>query len=246
MRSFADGASYFSQGIQGLKLNKVKRFVIFPLLANLLLIGGSSYWLIGQLAVWKNQFDAWLPEWLQWLSVLFWPVVVIFMFLAVFYTFAILANWVAAPFNGLLSETVEKQVSKTSPPTLNIWKELPRVFGREFTKLRYFIPKALAMLILTIMTFWLPILSPFVTLGWFLFSAWMMAIQYVDYPFDNHATRFQDTLAFCRERRMMMLGFGSVVMLLTMVPFVNILIMPVAVIGATKLFVREYKQEAVI
>jgi len=243
MRSFVDGANYFAEGLQGLKLNKVKRFIIFPILINLILIGSSSVWLLQELAVWKTEFEAWLPEWLLWLSVIFWPVVVIFMLLVVFYTFAILANWIAAPFNGLLSETVEKQISQTSPPTLNIWKELPRVFGREFKKLGYFVPKALAMFVLTILSFFIPILSPFVTIMWFLFSAWMMTIQYIDYPFDNHASRFQDTLNFCQENRMMALGFGSVVMFLTMIPFVNILVMPVAVIGATQMFVKEYKQD---
>lgn len=243
MRSFFDGANYFAQGIHGLKLPKVKRFVIIPMLINFILIGSSSWWLITELAIWKTEFEAWLPEYLQWLSLLFWPIVVLFMMLVVFYTFAILSNWIAAPFNGLLSETVEKRISRTEPPILSIWKELPRVFGREFKKLAYFIPKAIAMLLLTILTFWIPILSPFVTLMWFAFSAWMMTIQYIDYPFDNHKSRFQETLGFCRENRMMALGFGSIVMLLTMIPFVNILVMPVAVIGATKMFVAECKGE---
>ncbi|MDI4751576.1 hypothetical protein MJL81_28700, partial [Salmonella enterica subsp. enterica serovar Anatum] len=41
---------------------------------------------------------------LQWLSYLLWPIAVISVLLVFGYFFSTLANWIAAPFNGLLAE----------------------------------------------------------------------------------------------------------------------------------------------
>jgi uncharacterized protein involved in cysteine biosynthesis len=48
-----------------------------------------------------------MPDWLQWLNYLLWPVVVISVLLVFGYFFSTIANWIAAPFNGLLAEQLE-------------------------------------------------------------------------------------------------------------------------------------------
>jgi len=67
----------------------------------------------------------------------------------------------------------------------------------------------------------------------------MLAIQYVDYPADNNKLSWPDMLAWLREKRWQSLGFGGTVYLALLVPFANILVMPVAVAGATLFWVRE-------
>jgi CysZ protein len=244
MRSFLQGANYFAQGLQGLSIPKVKRFIIIPLLINLIFIGGASSWVIGEMGIWKQSLEDWLWESLQFLMVLFWPIIIGFIFIIVFYTFTILSNWIAAPFNGLLAEIVEKHESPPGPPSFSVLKDLPRIFGREFKKLMYYVPRVLGLVVLSILVFIIPFLaflSPFIGLIWFLFSAWMMAIQYIDYSYDNHQGRFIHTLSDCKKNRAMALGFGCMVMFFTMIPFVNILVMPIAVIGSTKMFVEHFK-----
>ena len=49
-----------------------------------------------------------LGAWLDWLRYLLWPLFVLTAVLLVFYTFSLLTNLIAAPFNGLLAEAVEK------------------------------------------------------------------------------------------------------------------------------------------
>lgn len=246
IKSGFSGAQYFTKGLQLVRLKGIRHFVVLPLLINIVLLLSACIWLFNQLLDWKTQFYNWSWEWVQWvldnLGWLLWPLVFIVIFLSVFYFFAIIANWLAAPFNGLLSEAVERHLAGADT-TQNesfstVIKDLPRIFGREWAKLKYWLPKALACLIL----FLIPGVNLVAPVIWVLFSAWMMAVQYIDYPMDNHKVSFHDMLTQLRERRGGPLGFGGTVMLITMIPIVNILVMPVAVAGATALWYDNYRE----
>ena len=44
---------------------------------------------------------------------------------------------------------------------------------------------------------------------WGLFSAWMLAIEYADYPMANHMLRFPEQRKRLRRRRLLSWGFGG-------------------------------------
>jgi CysZ protein len=179
----------------------------------------------------------WLPGWLEWLGYLVWPLFALLALVVVFYGFSIVANLIAAPFNGLLAEMVEKDL--TGEPVEGDWKQvvrdiLPAIWS-EVRKLVYFVLRAAPLGIL----FLIPgvnLAAPFL---WVLFSAWMMAIQYVDYPMGNHQLFFKDQRRRLRQRRLQALGFGGLTMLLTLIPVINFFIMPAAVAGATAMWVND-------
>ena len=77
---------------------------------------------------------------------------------------------------------------------------------------------------------------------WFAFAAWMMAIQYCDYPMDNNQVGFKQMKQLLAERRWAALGFGSLIQLGMLVPGLNLILMPSAVIGATIFWVEQYKR----
>jgi CysZ protein len=77
---------------------------------------------------------------------------------------------------------------------------------------------------------------------WFLFTSWMMAIQYCDYPYDNHKISFANMRSQLRGDLTGSYSFGITVSIASMVPFLNLLVMPVAVCGATAMWVDRYKQ----
>ena len=79
---------------------------------------------------------------------------------------------------------------------------------------------------------------------WLLFGVWMMAIQYIDYPADNHKLGWNEMLAWLRQKRWQSMSFGGIVYLVLLVPVVNLLMMPAAVAGATLFWVREQGAEA--
>ena len=154
-----------------------------------------------------------------------------------------MANWIAAPFNGLLAEKVEQILTgeaMNDTGMLDVVKDVPRTFGREWTKLKYYLPKAIGCLILFLIPVVGQTLAPVL---WFLLSAWMMAIQYVDYPFDNHKIGFITMRDALKQRRGKCLSFGALVTLFSAIPVVNLFVMPVAICGATAMWVDQYRSE---
>ncbi|MCQ4856582.1 sulfate transporter CysZ, partial [Escherichia coli] len=99
----------------------IRRFVILPLLVNILLMGGAFWWLFTQLDVWIPTLMSYVPDWLQWLSYLLWPLAVISVLLVLGYFFSTIANWIAAPFNGLLAEQLEARLTGATPPDTGIF-----------------------------------------------------------------------------------------------------------------------------
>ena len=242
-RTPLSGAHYLSKGFTLVRQPGIKRFVLIPLLINILLLSIATTYAFNWLDDWyaaSSQSDWTIVRWsVENLGWLIWPLLVIGVFVVVFFAFAFLANWIAAPFNGLLSEAVERKlVGKTYTEDVFNWqsffKDIPRLMGREWRKLRYYLPRALGCLLLFF------VIGPLAPIIWFLFNAWMTGIQYIDYPMDNRRAAFSETLALVNQKRSGPFGFGALVMLFTMIPVINILIMPVAVAGATALWFDRY------
>ncbi len=235
------GLYYFSQGWKLISLPGIRRYVFMPLLINVLLMGGAFWWLFTRLDTWIPALLSYVPDWLQWLSYVIWPLAVISILLVFGYLFSTLTNWIAAPFNGLLAEQLEARLTGATPPDggiTGIMKDLPRIMKREWQKLAWYLPRAVLLLIL----YFIPGVGQTVApVLWFLFSAWMMSIQYCDYPFDNHKVPFRTMRGALRTRKMTNMQFGMIVNLFTMIPVLNLFIMPVAVCGATALWVDEYR-----
>lgn len=102
-------------------------------------------------------------------------------------------------------------------------------------KLAYYLPRAAALLVVSL----IPGINVLAAPLWLLFGVWMMAIQYIDYPADNHKMSWQAMLEWLRRKRWASLSFGGIVYLALLVPLLNILMMPAAVAGATLFWVQE-------
>lgn len=239
------GTQYFIEGFHLATRPGIRRFVILPLLANIIFLGGAFWWLFSQLNNWVNWVMEKIPSWLQWLDYLIWPLAVITILLLFTYLFSTLANIIAAPFNGWLSEVLESQLTGKPAPDSGITgliKDIPRILKRELVKLAYYLPRAILLLLL----YFIPVFGQTVApVLWFVFSAWMLAIQYCDYPFDNRKVSFNDMKLSLRRNKMDNLQFGAWVSVLTMIPIVNLFIMPVAVCGATSMWVDKYRSHYV-
>lgn len=243
------GAQYLSSGFKLVWKPGIKRFVFIPLLINLVVLSIATIYAFNLISDWHASLPLWLDsqinsehwyirwpsEVLSWviesLDWLLWPLLVASVLISVFFVFSFLANWIAAPFNGLLAEAVEKHLASDSYAETDFriaqfLSDIPRLVGREWQKFIYYLPRAVGCLILFFTP--LSVLAPFI---WFLFNSWMSAIQYVDYPIDNNQMRFSTTLSFARQNKKDAYSFGIVVMLITMIPIINLLLMPVAVAG---------------
>ena len=233
------GASYFLKGFQLIQQKGVRRFVFIPLAINVLLFSFAFYFVYLELANYMESLLAWLPNWLDWLNVILWPLALITVLVIFSFVFSTVANWLAAPFNGLLSEKIEAILQGNNAPKgdfLDIIKDTPRTLHREWQKLCYYLPRAIGFFILL----WLPFIGQIL---WFLFIAWMMAIQYKDYPFDNHKIPFARMKELLKQNQGISYSFGITVAVFSMVPIINLIVMPVAICGATALWVDHYQKK---
>lgn len=230
------GPNYLVRGLQLLTEPDLRPFIVWPLIVNCLLFSAAIYLLTQYFGYWVDTGLRILPNWLQFIDWLLWPLFALLVLIGVYFSFATLAGLIAAPFNGLLAERVEQRQRGELLIEEN-WKTVlatvPRALQREVQKLSYYLPRILLLLLLL----WVPILGP---IAWFLFGAWMMAIQYCDYPMDNNRIPFGQMRQLLRQRRLTALGFGSLVSLAMLVPVLNLVIMPAAVIGATLLWLEEF------
>ncbi|KJY92732.1 sulfate transporter CysZ [Vibrio neptunius] len=236
------GFGYFFYGLELAVTPGIRQFVLLPLLANILLVGGALFYLFSHLDVWIEQLMGQLPGFLSWLSYILWPLIVLTILATFSYFFSTLANFVAAPFNGLLAEKVEEHLTGkkvNEDGMFAVVRDTPRILAREWRKLLYVLPKAIGLFILLL----IPALGQ--TLGpvlWFGFTAWMLAIQYCDYPFDNHKVPFNEMRNNLKQKQGKAYSFGALVAIFTTVPILNLIIMPVAVCGATAIWVSEFKR----
>jgi CysZ protein len=235
------GAGYFFRGLSMLPNRGIRLFVLIPLLANIgcfLLLGGVAWHYI--VAV-NDYVLGSLPDWLGFLSWVLVPLMWIMGGLATGYFSTFLVLLFTSPFHSLLAEKVEEQVTGQPLPALEgigaALAEIPRGIGREIRKLLYYLPKALIVLVVS----FIPGLNAVSPVLWFLLGAWMMSLQFVDYPMDNHRLPFREVRDACGARRLSSMGFGGVVAFVSGIPLLNMIVIPAAVIGATLLWCDEMR-----
>ena len=236
------GAGYFIKGFELIRTPGIRRFVFIPLTVNLILFASAFYYMFLQLESYMLTIEDWLGDSFAWLSSFIWPLAVLFVLIIFSFIFSSVANWIAAPFNGLLSEKVEALLTNqplNDGSALDVVKDIPRTLGREVSKLAYYLPRAIGFFLL----YWiLPVIGQVL---WFLFLAWMMAVQYKDYPFDNHKIDFTQMRQALKQRQGLSYSFGITTAIFSMIPFINLVVMPVAICGATALWVDHYREDFV-
>ena len=237
--NIARGADYLVRGARMLGHPSLRLFVIIPLAVNILIFG-SLIWLgYSYLSQLISGWMAAVPEWLNFIEWIIWPLIGVTVSLITGYLFTAVALIIASPFNALLSEKAEELATGRPVDSLEglgpALMALPRGIFRELRKLLYYVPMAAFVLLLS----FIPGLNAVAPALWFLLGAWMMSIQFVDYPMDNHQLSFADVKEAVRTRRLSSMGFGGLVALCTGIPVVNFFVVPAAVVGATLLWVEE-------
>ncbi|WP_295393041.1 sulfate transporter CysZ [uncultured Thiodictyon sp.] len=232
------GAGYLLQGIRLIARPGLRRFVILPLLINILVFAAGIWAGVSWFKGFVTSMHAWIPGWLQWLDWLLWPLFALLLLVLVVYGFSLVANLIASPFNGLLAEKVELLLTGRSLEQgggmAQLLRELLPTLVDEGKKVLY----ALALAIPFLFLLFVPVVGPVL---WFLYTAWVLALQYLDYPMGNSGLKFREMRRRLQERRGLSLGFGAATAGLSLIPVVNFIVMPSAVAGATALWVRELK-----
>ena len=233
------GAMYFFRGIRLIFTPGLRTYVVVPLLVNVVLFSALIYFGAAQF---RDLLDWLLPDWLDWLAVVLLPLFIVAALVIVFFTFSLIGNLIAAPFNGLLAEAVECHITGVPIPGGGVKKmiaDLGRTFTSELVKLAYIAIRGVPVLLL----FVIPGLNLAAPIIWILFGAWMLAISYVDYPMANHGLTFPEQRRQLGKQRYLALGFGGATMFALAIPLVNFLVIPAAVAGATILWVERLERD---
>lgn len=231
MLNFLKGFSECFSGFGLIFLPGIRHFVIIPLLINISLFSGAIFLLHQKMDEWIQSL---LPGWLSWLEWLIWPLFATTALLFVFYSFTLFANLIAAPFNSLLAARVEAHINGKAIENDNsekLFTLIIRSVASEIHKMFYFLIWLIPLIILTLIP-GLNLIAPF---AWFIFAVWSFSLEYIDYPLSNHGLLFKEIRQYNRQHRMRALGLGCGIFIITSLPVLNFLAMPVAVAGATKL-----------
>ncbi len=240
---FGAGAAYLLQGFNLLKHPKILPFVVFPIAINVALFYFGFNYLNDIFEGWLASFSARIPEWLGFIEgVLVWLFRIVLLLLFAF-SFTFFANFIGSPFYGLMAERVEALKNPgTEFPPFNLQELLaivPRSLLRELQKLFYYLARAIPLILLSALSLVITPLATLTPVIWFVFGAYMLTLQYVDYAYDNHKIAFRTLASDLRRDRVTSLGFGSACTLAVMVPVLNILAVPAAVCGGTVYFVAK-------
>ncbi|MDN2663072.1 sulfate transporter CysZ [Psychromonas sp. 14N.309.X.WAT.B.A12] len=237
------GLGYLFKGVQLLRHPQLRVFVLVPLLINVLIFASAFWFLFTSITDWIETYMQELPTFLSWLSYVLWPIIIFSILFSFSFIFSTIANLIAAPFNGLLAEKTEILLTKSAindDGWQDLLKDLPRILKRECQKWVYFLPRMLGCFIL----FFIPVIGQTIApIVWLVFAGWMMAIQYADYPFDNHKVPFAVMRKTLGERFGKNITFGMIISFCTTIPLLNFIIMPIAVCGATAAWVDIYKHQ---
>lgn len=240
------GISYLFKALPLLTKPGIKNYVLIPLVINILIFSIGVYFGFAYFGEYMDRFLdtsqmwSWVAVIVEWIKPLLYIIFGLALLVLIFYTFSILANIIAAPFNALLAEATEKYLTgKTIHDAggfKQVMKELVPTIMMEIRKLIYMILWSIPFLIIL---FVVPVIGPIL---WFLFTAWMMSLEYMDYPMGNHKITFEKQRSLQKDRRMLSLGFGGITMGASMIPFINFIVMPTAVVAASIIWVEQYSE----
>lgn len=234
---FLAGANYLRRGFGLIMQPDLRRFFIIPTAINIIVFAAivvtGVYW-------YDVLLDAMLPDgqgwWVEIARGILWILFATVSLVLLFFTFTVVANLLAAPFNSLLAQNVERlQTGGASVPAPG-GRWLAGAASAAASELRKFL-YYLIFLILGLILLLVPVVNLGAPIYWVVMGAWMLALEYLAYPMENNGLDFRQVRERLRRRRSLTFGFGASVLLVSLVPVVNVLVMPAAVAGATLMWI---------
>ncbi len=238
LADIATGTRALARAFNLLRQPGVRPYVIIPLLVNFLLFGALiwyGYSLFTPFVAWLMSF---VPGFLDFVETLIWLFFGVLAAVTLFFAFTPVANIVAAPFNALMSEKIEARLTgRPISSDISFMRMAIDAIGSQLRKLVYIMLWALALFLVSL----IPVINFIAPVLWVIFGSWLLSLEYFDYPMGNHDLVFAEQKRRLAERRGLSLGFGGGVMIMTSIPIVNFFAMPVAVAGATLLWVEQFE-----
>jgi len=213
------------------------KYIIVPFLINVVVFSGAVYW---GLSFFNSIVVHYIPQGDAWywaiLSYFLWAVAIIVTMVLVFFGFTVIGAIIASPFNDILSEKTEELltgISKDEPFVFTVvLRDAMQTVMDESKKIIIFVFLMLFLLPLNL----LPGGSlPYSALS-ILLTVFFLVVEYTGYVFSRKHQTFRDQRRFIFSHKFMMLGFGTGVMGVLAIPFLQFFCIPLGVVGATQLW----------
>lgn len=234
------GPRHMLEGFRLLLRPGVRGFMLIPLLGNTLFYTAAAALAFYGL---DSALDRWLPASVDWLRWLLFPVLAILLLVVAFFTFTLVANLILAPFNGLLSEHVERSLTGQAAraPDETVMQAMRRSLRQAVRRLGYIGIRLLGVFVLG----FIPVVGLLALPLGLLLGAWFLALEFSDNPLGNWGWDFQRQRELMRAHRAGFIGFGLTAMGLSLVPVLNFAVIPAAVAGMTAYCLHLRAREAV-
>lgn len=237
---------------------RLRWLLIAPLLLNIAVFGGLSYltwqWLAETLmtlaantTITLHSFSGgllptgWVDGLLEFLLGTAWLMFVLIATALYAFTYTLLAQLIGAPFYALLAERIVDRERGAAAPAGRHWLAfIGAALWRELGKLLYLLPRALLVLVLTLLLGLVPlvgVMAPLLLIGW---VSWATALQYLDYAADGDAASFATLRYRVGQRRWSTLLFGAAALGCAALPLLNLVLLPLCVAAGSLYWCRHY------
>lgn len=236
---FARGFFYPFHGARYLwRHPRLLRYVAIPFAINTLVFCASLY---GGLHLFEHVAASFIPRGDAWywamLTYLFWTLAVALTAVLVFFSFTVVGNLIAAPFNDLLSERTEELLTGRRQDLpfswRSFWQDCRRSCGVQLRKLSLFVLGMVLLLGLNLLPGVGTLLYSVLSVLWTIF---FLVVEYLGYVLARKRLTFGEQRRYALSRLWLMGGFGTGVLAVLAIPLLQLLCIPVAVVGATLLY----------
>ena len=213
------------------------KYIIIPFFINVVVLSGAIYW---GFSFFNSVVVNYIPQGEAWywiiLSYFIWTAAVLITMVLVFFGFTVTGAIIASPFNDILSEKTEELLTgipNDEPFVFKVFlKDAMHTMTDESKKIIIFV---------VLMAFLLPLnLLPGGSLPYsiltVLLTVFFLVVEYTGYVFYRKHLTFRDQRHFISSRKFLMLGFGTGVLGVLAVPFLQFFCIPLGVVGATQLY----------
>lgn len=219
-----------------------------PFLINLALFA-AFFWLA------YDRFQQWVLSLVPvgegwWWAALYYLLIVLavlVLLVVMVYLFAVVGNLLACPFLELLTRRVEMAAAGRLPEGPGqgmraFFGEVLRVGGQQIKKVLLYVLVMGLLLLLNLA----PGIGTAVygVLAW-LATCYFLVLEFVDYPLDRRGLSLGRKLAYVWRLRLAGLGFGAALFIQSIIPVLNLLLLPLGAVGATLLYLDKPLEPAV-
>lgn len=238
MQSFGESFGLFK------KDKWIALFSLVPVLVGTTLYTFLGTWMyndvLGRGRTWIGSFIS-SSTWGNILYYLMMAVMTVALFFIISWTFVLVVSLISCPFNDIISVRVEKLLLGKEPDPvsesfLRMGKKLFKTIFNELKKISF----VLFMSILAFFMSFAPFLAP---LG-IIVSALLLAAQFLDYSWSRHNLSFGACLQGIRKSFLTYTLAGGIFLGLLSVPFVNLFVLPFAVVYFTVIFIRKHEKSS--